>query len=143
MAEAVARALLAQAGFDDRIRVESFGTAGFHAGEGADPCAEAALHRAGWPVGAHRARRLEEAHLQASDLVLCADRDNLATVRRLANGMQNAAEIRLLRSYDPAVRTGQDEVPDPWGGTDADFDHCLSLIEKACRGLVSVLAAEL
>jgi protein-tyrosine phosphatase len=84
MAEAVAAAVVASAGLDDRVSVESFGTSDYHRGEPIHPQAGAALERHGWPRGRHRARRLTADDLERLDLVLCADRDNLATVERMA-----------------------------------------------------------
>lgn len=182
MAESVASALVHDAGLSDLVSVESFGTASYHVGERAHPQADAALRRRSWPAGHHRARHLERADLARLDLVLCADRANLADVRRLA-GLAGIAElavadlsvealrsegpstssgetggtsrpapsslregsvgrphIALLRMFDPDAGPGEAEVPDPWGGPDADFDHALDLIERACRGLVAYLA---
>jgi protein-tyrosine phosphatase len=142
MAAAVAGAMIEQAGLSGQVVVESFGTAGYHLGERADPSADAALRRRGWPAGDHRARRIRAADVVAADLVLCADRANLAEVLRLAGPdvrASDASKVRLLRSYDPEANAG-DEVPDPWGGDDSEFDRSLDLIERACRGLVGQLA---
>ena len=194
MAEAVASALVRESGLSDLVSIESFGTASYHVGERAHPQAEAALRRRGWPVGDHRARNLRRRDLDRLDLVLCADRANLAEVRRVAgsagvadlaaadlaaadlaaadlaaadlaaaDGQVDAAAMRarvdpagrthprvgrtatprigLLRSFDADADPGDDEVPDPWGGLDADFDRALDLIERSCRGLVAALAA--
>lgn len=138
MAEAVARALLAKAGLGDEVVVESFGTSREHAGEGIDPRAAAALARRGWSMSGHHARQLRAADVALTDLVLCADRANLRDVLRLGVG---DAEVRLLRSYDPDAAAGDQEVPDPWFGSDADFDRALDLIERACHGLVGQLTA--
>ncbi len=137
MAAAVARALVAEAGLTETVVVESFGTSREHAGEGIDPRAAAALARRGWSTTGHHARQLRAADVASTDLVLCADRANLRDVLRL--GVTDA-DVRLLRSYDPDVGT-DDEVPDPWFGSDADFDRALDLIERACQGLVGQLAA--
>jgi len=139
MAKAVAAAMVDEAGLGGEVVVESFGTAGYHEGDGAHPGAEAALRRGGWPAGVHRARMLRAGDLAAADLVLCADRANLSDVRRLA-GAAGADKVRLLRSYDPQASPGDDEVPDPWGGDDREFDLVLALIERSCRGLVGELA---
>jgi protein-tyrosine phosphatase len=141
MAASVTTAMIADAGLSNEIVVESFGTAGYHEGERADTRAEAALRRRGWPAGGHRARRLQPFDVAAADLVLCADRANVAEVRRLSGTHGEAPKIALLRSYDPDVSAADDEVPDPWGGDDADFDRSLVLIERACRGLVGQLAS--
>jgi protein-tyrosine phosphatase len=140
MAAAIGGALVGESGRDD-VHVESFGTAGYHEGEPADPRTVAALRRHGWPAEGHRARRLRADDLADLDLVLCADHANLAAVRRLAADGPGKPEIRLLRSYDPAAGHGDDEVPDPWSGGDAEFDTALRLVEQACRGLVAQLVA--
>lgn len=137
MAAAVAASMVDAAGLE--VTVESYGTAGYHDGEAADARADAALRRRGWPAGDHRARQLAAAELRRLDLVLCADRDNLRAVRRLAP--DGGDKVRLLRSFDPQACPGDDEVPDPWSGDDAAFDEALTLIEAACRGLVRQLAA--
>jgi protein-tyrosine phosphatase len=142
MAAAVARGLIDEAGLGDRIVVESFGTAGYHVGEGVDARAEAALRRRGWTASAHRARRLSIDDVRAFDLLLCADRANLLAVHRLAaSAGEDSSKVRLLRSFDPSGRSGDDEVPDPWSGEDGDFDRALASIERSCRALVDELAA--
>lgn len=148
MAETVVRAELERAGLHGAVRVESFGTHGYHAGEGADPRAEAALARRGWPPRVHRARRITPEVLEHAELVLCADRDNLAQVRRLGRAAGLPAEdvearTRLLREFDPLVAAGDEDVPDPWYGGAADFDHALELIERSSAGLVEHLSREL
>ncbi len=140
MAAAVAAALVGEAGLGGEVTIESFGTAGYHAGEAADSRAVAALARGGWPTGGHRARQLRPYDIVAADLVLCADTSNRDEVRRLAPAGTAAEKIRMLRSYDPEGG-GHAEVPDPWGLDDAGFDRALAMIERSCRGLVGELSA--
>ncbi len=126
------------------MTVESFGTTGYHIGERVDPRAEAALRRRGWTAAEHRARQLGIDDVKAADLLLCADRSNLDAAKRLAaSGRADPSKVRLLRSFDPCRRPGDDEVPDPWGGDHRDFDQALASIERSCRGLVDELAARL
>lgn len=143
MAEAVARALVERAGLEGVVTVESFGTAAYHTGEGADPRAEAALRRRGWPAGGHRVRRIGPADVEAADLVLCADRSNVADVLRTAGPDVDCEKVRLLRSFDPDAAPGEDEVPDPWYGSAREFDAALGLIERCCAGLLEHLTATL
>jgi low molecular weight protein-tyrosine phosphatase len=139
MAEIVAQTLLAQSGHPDLAGFESFGTSAYHVGDDADPQALAALSRRGWPSGRHRARQITIADLPRLDLVLCADRRNVAHIQRLGDPGAEPGKVRLLRSFDPDAGRGNDELPDPWGLPDSAFDHCLELIERACRGLVAFL----
>ncbi len=140
MAEAVSRALVDQAGLGHRVTVESFGTAGYHIGESADPQAAAALRRRGWSADGHRARQIDSDNIAVTDLVLCADRPVLAAVRHLAGTEEHRSKVVLLRSFDPFGTPSDEEVPDPWGHAAAAFDRSLHLIERACRGLVAGLA---
>ncbi|MGH9172569.1 MAG: low molecular weight protein-tyrosine-phosphatase [Acidimicrobiales bacterium] len=140
MAEAVTRHLLSEAGLSGRVHIESFGTAGYHAGEPMDPGAAAALGRRGWADDGHRARRLGAGDLDVLDLVLCADRSNVAEVQRLGRQLASPPPTELLRAYDPACSGEGDEVPDPWGGGMKEFDEVLTIVERSCRGLVSELA---
>lgn len=142
MAAAVAAALVDKAGLGEQVSVESFGTAGYHVGEAPDPAAVAALRRRGWPVGRHVARRIRAGDIEAADMVLCADRSNVADLARLVRDPSQRTKVALLRSFDPASGPVDQEVPDPWGGDESDFDACLDLIERACRGLVGRLARE-
>ncbi|MDA8045500.1 MAG: low molecular weight phosphotyrosine protein phosphatase [Actinomycetota bacterium] len=137
MAEQITHRLLEEAGRAEEVSVESFGTAGYHVGEPADPGTDAALARGGWPGRGHRARRLGRADLTGLDLILCADEQNLKDVISLAGG-PDPDRIRLLRSYDPTAPEGA-AVPDPWGRDGAGFDECLEIVERACRGLVASL----
>jgi protein-tyrosine phosphatase len=144
MAAAVAGGLIDEAGLGNQVAVESFGTAGYHVGETVDPRAEAALRRRGWTAAGHLARQLTIDDVKAADLLLCADRSNLDAVERIAaSGQDDVSKVRLLRSFDPHRGSGDDEVPDPWGGDDRDFDQALASIERSCRGLLEELAARL
>ena len=142
MAAAVASALVEEAGLADRVTLESFGTADYHVGKGADARTSTALRRRGWSADGHRARCVSAADLARADLVLAADRSNVDFLSRLARDDGDRAKIRLLRSFDPSAPPWDQEVADPWFGGEADFDSALDQIEAACRGLVEHLAEQ-
>jgi protein-tyrosine phosphatase len=142
MAVAVASALVEEAGLGERVVLESFGTADYHVGKGADSRTSAALRRRGWSADDHRARCISAGDLARADLVLAADRSNVEFLRRLARDPGDRSKIRLLRSFDPLAPPRAQEVADPWFGEDADFDSALEQIEAACRGLVEHLAKQ-
>ncbi len=131
MAETVLRAALAEAGLDGAVRVDSAGTGDWHVGEPMHPPARAALARRGYDGSAHRARQVEPAWLAGRDLVLAMDARNLAALRRMAGPAGND-RIRLfgeVGGLDGAAAGA--EIPDPYGGDDADFDHVLDLLGAA------------
>jgi protein-tyrosine phosphatase len=144
MAEWVLRARLAGAGLADTVAVDSAGTGGWHAGEGADPRTVRVLARHGYP-SRHVARQFEPADLGRRDLVIAMDSGHLRTLRRWADrpvpvrgtAAPGTAELRLLREFDPAAEPDRLDVPDPYYGSLAGFEECLAMVEGAMPGLLS------
>ena len=140
MAEAVASAMVEEAGLAGRVRIESFGTLPDHVGEGTHGMAAAALARRGWPVSDHRARQITPDDIARVNLILCAEHANRTSVMSMAGTGLSPGKVHMLRTYDPQGGP-EAEVPEPGGGDDARFDQVLDIVERSCRGLVSELAA--
>jgi protein-tyrosine phosphatase len=134
-AEAVMRALANQAGTS--VELDSAGTGGWHVGELADPRAVAAAARRGYAIE-HRARQFVADDFARFDLVLAMDQQNLTDLQALARRATPVPRIALFRSYDPTVPNGAD-VPDPYTGGAAGFDHVLDICERTCRALLETL----
>ena len=134
-AEAVMRALAAQA--NKHVELDSAGTGGWHVGEQPDPRSREAAARRGYEL-VHRARQFLAADFARFDLVLAMDRQNLADLRRLAQGVESPPRITLFRSYDSTAPV-EAEVPDPYAGGRAGFEEVLDICERACRGLLETL----
>jgi protein-tyrosine phosphatase len=47
--------------------------------------------------------------------------------------------VSLLRSFDPGLVAGDDEVPDPYYGGLDGFDRVFDICEAACAGLLAHL----
>jgi protein-tyrosine phosphatase len=140
-AEGVMRSLLAEAGLEDRVEVDSAGVGGWHAGDRADPRSREAAARRGVELTSI-ARQVTAADLDEFDLVLAADRRNQRDLLRLAGADPRRRErIRLLREFEPAAEPDDLEVPDPYFGGPDGFDHVFDLVETACRGLLRELRA--
>jgi protein-tyrosine phosphatase len=135
MAESVFRHRVDAAGLRGFVEVDSAGTQGWHEGDAADSRAIAALRSRGYDC-AHAARRFERSWFASRDLVIALDAGHLSLLRRLAPDAEAAQRVRLLRSFAPGGGTGDLEVPDPYYGSAADFEHCLNLVEAACEGLL-------
>jgi protein-tyrosine phosphatase len=135
-AEGVMRRLVAEAGLEDRIEVDSAGTGGWHAGEPPDARATAAARGRGTTLeGA--ARQVTVDDFERFDLVLAMDGSNLHELRQLAPDDAARARTRLLREFDPASAGAVDlDVPDPYYGGPRGFDTVLDQVEAACRGLL-------
>jgi len=140
-AEAVMRHLVAQAGLDDRIEIESAGTGDWHVGEPRDRRSRQVGERRGIPL-AGRARQFVPSDFARFDHVLAMDGKNLADLRAMAPDEAARQKIRLLRSYDPASPAEAD-VPDPYYGGADGFDHVFDVCQAACAGLLDAVRGEL
>ncbi len=136
-AEGVMRGLVAEAGLEDRIEIDSAGTGGWHVGAPPDARATEAARRRGLTLDG-AARRVTPDDFAEFDLILAMDRDNVEALKAVAPDDPGRAKVRLLREYDPASRGAPDlDVPDPYYGGPAGFDVVLDQVEAACRGLLA------
>ena len=141
IAEVVLRAAVEEAGLAHDVVVDSAGTGGWHVGDGADRRSVRVLAAHGYDGSAHRAQQITPHWFGADDepdLLLAMDATHYDDLRRLAPH----AEIRLLRSFDPAC-TGLSgrrlDVPDPYYGDLSDFEEVLAMVEAAAPGVIAHL----
>lgn len=139
-AEGVFRALVAREGLAARITTASAGTHGYHIGDPPDPRAIAHAKRRGYDISALRARRLESRDFEHYDLLLACDAGHQAFLSRLAPH-DRRGRVALLMDYAPEL--GLKEVPDPYYGSAADFEHVLDIVEPAAAGLLAAIRREL
>ncbi|GHE44567.1 low molecular weight protein-tyrosine-phosphatase [Streptosporangium violaceochromogenes] len=139
MAEVVLRRSLADHGLGDLVTVDSAGTSDWHQGGPMDERAAKTLADHGYDGSSHRAAAFSPDRFARTGLVLAMDRENLRALRRRAPA---GADIRLLRSFDPAAPEGA-EVPDPYYGGPEDFVGVLEMVEAACEGLAAHLVTRL
>ena len=140
-AEGVFLNLLNERGLSDRFMVDSAGTGGWHTGNPADRRMQAAAARRGIPLPS-RARQISLDDLSDFDLILTMDDANLTAVQSLAReaGRRAKATVRPMLSY--AQRFDETEVPDPYYGGEAGFEHVLDLLEDACSNLLDELSSQ-
>ncbi|WP_409470966.1 low molecular weight protein-tyrosine-phosphatase [Streptomyces sp. HC307] len=155
MAESIFRARVAEAGLHGQVEVDSAGTGGWHEGDPADPRTVAVLQEHGYD-GDHTARQFQPSWFSRLDLVIALDSGHLRALRRLAPTEQDAAKVRLLRSYvhpSPghhsstsashahfdAAGDGDLDVPDPYYGGMDGFEECLEMVEAASEGLLAAV----
>jgi protein-tyrosine phosphatase len=144
-AEAVMARLVAEAGLEYAIELDSAGTGAWHVGSPPDERATAAAAARGIAMrGA--ARQVTAADFERFDLLLAMDADNHGKLRDLAPDEEAAAKVRMLREFDPtnasagaSTGTVRLDVPDPYYGGEDGFDHVLDLVEAACAGLLAEL----
>lgn len=134
MAEAVFRHQVAQAGLAHRIEADSAGTDEYHIGEPPHAGTRRVLRDRGIAY-THSARRVLPDDLERFDYLIALDRSHLTYLRRSAAG-----HTRLELLLDSTPEQGLRDVPDPY--YTGRFDEVYTLVEAACRALLTRIVAE-
>ncbi len=140
MAEGVFRRELERRGIDHLVEVDSAGTSNWHVGEPPDPRARRAIAKRGVDISDLRGRQVSPRDLDAFDLILAMDAENLSDLLALADAAQ-AQRVRLFLDFAPEA--GVREVPDPYFGEEDGFDMVLDLLQAAAQGLADHVEEEL
>ncbi|CAA0097455.1 Low molecular weight protein-tyrosine-phosphatase YfkJ [BD1-7 clade bacterium] len=128
--------MIAEAGLQNHIGVDSCGTGAWHIGNPPDDRTIAAAAGRGYDLSALRARKLCAADFDDFDYILAMDTRNLADI--IKNAPDNyPGRIQLLLDYleDDNIL----EVPDPYYGNGEGFERVFGLIESACESLLKEL----
>ncbi len=120
------RGLVAQRGIE--VQVTSAGT-GAGDGEPATPQAVSTMAGFGLDLRGHRSRHVNSVDLSTVDHVLCMTSSHAAYIRSLG---VPASRIQV-------VNAEQGGVPDPFGGTLADYELCARTLEPFAVGIVGNL----
>jgi protein-tyrosine phosphatase len=129
MGEVILRDALAKVPNAAGIEVTSAGTARWHVDEPMDHRAAAALRRAGYEPQATPGIWATADFLQSVDVAIAMTREHRSDL--LARRPELA--VLLVREV---LGHGALDVPDPYFGTDADFDACRETLELATPELI-------
>jgi low molecular weight protein-tyrosine phosphatase len=140
MAEGVFRRAAEEAGLLHLFEIDSAGMGDWHKGQAPDTRAQKAALGRGVDISAQAARKVEIEDFEDFDLVLAMDGSNIADLYDIA---PHAAREKIRRFLDYAPHLGAQDVPDPYYGGAAGFDHALDLIEAAAQGLLAELTKEM
>ena len=88
-----------------RVKVDSAGTSGYHAGDPPDRRSVATMRTVDIDISGQRSRKFVRADFQKFDRILVMDRANLADVLSLARSEEEREKVAL---FDPSGA----EVPD-------------------------------
>ncbi|SFK65349.1 low molecular weight protein-tyrosine-phosphatase [Lysobacter sp. cf310] len=140
VAEGVLRARIQASTLAGQVELDSAGTGDWHVGQPPDRRAIANAAEHGIDISGLRARQLQAADYRDFDWLLCADRANLRDVQARAPRGAHAQAALLL---DWTGVESQGEVPDPYTGGPAQFEHVFRLLDRAADGAIARLREEL
>lgn len=133
MAQAIAKKLAGNAQLTHLLEFDSAGTHAHHQGDRTDPRAQAVLLRHGYDGSSIRSRRITMRDFQDFDLILAMDAGNLMALQHICP-LQDRHKLSLFLTQAEAL--SDTEVPDPYYGNLAGFEHVLTLCEAGAKGLI-------
>jgi protein-tyrosine phosphatase len=112
------------------FRVDSAGTADYHINEAPDRRTIANAQKNGVDISALRARQFTAADFDAFDKIYVMDTGNYNHILSLAKKKEHKNKVDYLLNV---LEPGQNKhVPDPYYGTEKDFEAVFQLVYKAC-----------
>ena len=128
------RQLVSQRGLDDKVRVDSAGTSGYHAGEPPDSRMRGAAAARGIRL-IGQSRQVKPGDFTEFDLIVAMDRINHRDLVQHAGRYRHC--VRLLSEFLPDGWPA--DVPDPYYGGEEGFERVLDMIDAACEPMLSHL----
>jgi len=149
IAEVVLRDRFESAGLGDRVVVDSGGISSEELGNPIDPRAARVLREAGYPVPDGTAHQVTARDIADRDLLLPMTARHARRLRTQAPSDEDAAKVRMYRSFDPAAPSLETvdesalDVEDPWYGGHDDFVATLEQVEAAADAIVEHVRTQL
>lgn len=132
-AEGIFLKLVSDAGLSKHIAVDSAGTAGWHEGRAPDARTVAAAKAQGYDLSTLRARQVLKDDFEEFDYIVAMDSENLHDLERLKPA-HYTGYLGLFLTF--GLQKKYRELPDPYHGTDKDFELVVDLVEDAAQGLL-------
>jgi len=110
--------------------VDSAGTANYHTGGPPDERMTETAMNNGIDLSSLRARQFGVSDFDSFDLIYVMDHSNYHNVTRLARNQDDINKVQLILDELGHSNTIQ-EVPDPYYGGQAGFDHVFDLLDRA------------
>ena len=119
------------------IEVQSAGTAGYHIGELPDSRMRSHAQKRGYTL-ISRAQQFDPSkHFQQFDLIIAMDESNIRDLKSMDRSKQYQHKLSKMTDYAQTMDVS--EVPDPYYGGAAGFEHVLDILEDSCAGLLKQL----
>jgi protein-tyrosine-phosphatase len=133
IAEGTMQELINAKGLSAKISVDSAGTADYHIGSVPDRRTRANAEKKGIKL-THKCRQLSIQDFSDFDYIVPMDINNLADIQLLSltafGTHQSEESCFLLRKFDPKGKS-TDSVPDPYYGTESDFENVFQIVKRS------------
>ncbi len=140
MAQGILQWLVEADGLRKRIKVDSAGTHVSQAGVRPDRRAQQVALAHGVNIGGIRTRGVRKSDFSSYDYIVAMDQQNMRTLElQLPDG--SGCNLSLMTDFAPGLEL--DEVPDPYYGNLAGFEHVFQILDMAARGVLERIRCDL
>ena len=129
-AEAIFQNLIYEKGIANQFLVDSAGTGSWHIGKKADSRMRFAAKQRNINITSN-ARQIREDDFLKFKYILVMDNSNFNNVLDFKNRVKGSDFAKILKIQDFSSIFAEKEVPDPYFGGDAGFDHVLDILEDS------------
>lgn len=141
-AEEIFRTLAAeQSDLKQRYTVDSAGIIDYHEGELPDSRMRAHARKHGYEL-THRSRPILPEDFHKFNLIVAMDNRNYDKLQRMAyaEGVDESIVVKMADylQHHPEHKS----IPDPYYGTERDFELVIELLEDACQNLLHTLESD-
>ena len=140
LAEAVLVDYINRHNLSANFETDSCGTSAYHVESLPDKRAISAARKHGIAIN-HKARQMSNDDMAYHDYILVMDHLNYEDVITNMDKTIARNKVFLLRSFDPTI-TVDYNVPDPYYGTQEDFDDVLTICKNSIDGFINYLNSE-
>ncbi len=120
-----------------KFKIESAGTGAYHIGKLPDVRSIAIAKENNIDITDQKAAQFKKSDFSEYDYIFVMDKSNYNNVINLAENQQDIDKVSLiLNEIEPKVDA---EVPDPYYGGDAGFQHVYNLLDQACENIKNKL----
>jgi len=129
-AEAIFQNLIHDKGINHQFIVDSAGTGSWHVGKKADSRMRFAAKQRNINITSN-ARQIKKEDFYKFNYILVMDNSNFNNVIDLKNQVKGSDFAKIYKIQDFSSNFNEKEVPDPYFGGDAGFDHVLDILEDS------------
>ncbi len=135
MAETIFKEIVERNDQTDEFEIDSAGLLDYHKGEKADHRMRSHAEKHGYSI-THLSRPVSVEDIEYYDYVIGMDEQNIRGLQDLA---RRETQDKIYRMTDFVKKHTDTEVPDPYYGGEAGFEHVISLLEDGCQNLFDFL----
>lgn len=123
---------------EDRLYVDSAGTANYHIGSPPDSRSIDVARNNSIDISTQRGRQFKVRDFDTFDHIYVMDQSNYSDVIQLARTQDDIAKVKLILDADQS--THLKHVPDPYYGDFSDFEQVFELLDSACTAIANKLS---